>query len=597
MRNPLSRGIYGFCVLAAVGVGACSRIFETAPEVHVRPLAQKLNQPDAADSGYYQSAASAIESRDYATALDYLQAAREKQPNDVRILNAFGVVYDKLERFDLSARYYAQASALEPNSRIVAKNIEYSKILQGLVDPPQLPQVALAQPQVLPSNVASDPVFSLPAPVPAVPKISANGIFTTKGGEALDVSTTPTNTAVPSFVSSVPADTANTATVGLTLAVAKPNPFRVVEKSFHPSQVALDLEVPQLITPPVASQVMAENYGPNAAPIFQLPISANFMLVGPIEASALQPAANPIAVKFAQVGVRPSQIVPDLARPLLVMPDLVSMNIIDKVEPAVPSLPAQTESSSLLTAPAILMPFAVKPLAVRVAARRIRPSGSDLDLAIPRLPVRQIVIANTAEKSKDANPDTRAPIVAQPRQKQGSAIENHFALNTTTTGVPRAIHSLPEFSKLTPKLKTAAVVSAPVLANRPAPSIAGLTGYALVVVDASGKGSAIEPVRQRLTSLGWTLSRSSSPNLRAQPYTTISYPHSSLVAARALARTLPFSVRVTEITCHCGVQLTLGSDYQGWRLFRNSVPRRIGNGLSLAALLPGQTRGGIDGAH
>jgi hypothetical protein len=81
---------------------------------------------------YYSGAVRAIEARDYAQALDYLQTARVIAPDDVRVINAFGVVYDKLGRFDLSRRYYAQAKALDPTSAVVANNMAYSDRLQGL---------------------------------------------------------------------------------------------------------------------------------------------------------------------------------------------------------------------------------------------------------------------------------------------------------------------------------------------------------------------------------------------------------------------------------------------------------------------------------
>ena len=83
--------------------------------------------------GYYYSAKAAIQRRDYASALELLQAARSRRADDVRVLNAFGVVYDKLGRFDLSARYYAQAAMLDSASTIVASNQTYSMQLQGLV--------------------------------------------------------------------------------------------------------------------------------------------------------------------------------------------------------------------------------------------------------------------------------------------------------------------------------------------------------------------------------------------------------------------------------------------------------------------------------
>ena len=83
--------------------------------------------------GYYYSAKVAIQRRDYASALELLQAARSRRADDVRVLNAFGVVYDKLGRFDLSERYYAQAAMIDSASMIVAANRAYSRELQGLV--------------------------------------------------------------------------------------------------------------------------------------------------------------------------------------------------------------------------------------------------------------------------------------------------------------------------------------------------------------------------------------------------------------------------------------------------------------------------------
>jgi Flp pilus assembly protein TadD len=83
------------------------------------------------DDADYAGAVSAIHRRDYAGALDFLQAGRLRKADDVRVLNAFGVVYDKLGRFDLSERYYLQALAIDPASAIVAGNLAYSLALQG----------------------------------------------------------------------------------------------------------------------------------------------------------------------------------------------------------------------------------------------------------------------------------------------------------------------------------------------------------------------------------------------------------------------------------------------------------------------------------
>jgi tetratricopeptide (TPR) repeat protein len=112
------------------------------PRVSVRPVLPTAAGPMLpVDEGLYRDAASAINQRDYATALDLLEAARDRDPRDPRVLNAFGVVYDKLGRFDLSTEYYAQAETLDPGSPIVANNRNYSLLLQGKAAAP----AALAQ--------------------------------------------------------------------------------------------------------------------------------------------------------------------------------------------------------------------------------------------------------------------------------------------------------------------------------------------------------------------------------------------------------------------------------------------------------------------
>jgi tetratricopeptide (TPR) repeat protein len=97
---------------------------------------QTPSEPTSKIDLYYSAAVRAIEARDYAQALDYLQTARAIAAEDVRVINAFGVVYDKLGRFDLSRRYYAQAKALDPTSKVVDNNLAYSERLQGLSHEP-----------------------------------------------------------------------------------------------------------------------------------------------------------------------------------------------------------------------------------------------------------------------------------------------------------------------------------------------------------------------------------------------------------------------------------------------------------------------------
>jgi len=91
----------------------------------------------------FSRASKAIESRDYAEALDLLQAAKQEAPGDVRVLNAMAVVYDKLGRFDLSDRYYQLALGVDPQSPVVLANIRYSERLQTLAQHLR-PEIVLA---------------------------------------------------------------------------------------------------------------------------------------------------------------------------------------------------------------------------------------------------------------------------------------------------------------------------------------------------------------------------------------------------------------------------------------------------------------------
>ncbi|HEY3811664.1 MAG TPA: LytR C-terminal domain-containing protein [Caulobacteraceae bacterium] len=118
----------------------------------------------AVDDGLYADAVKAIDRRDYGNALELLQAARDRTPEDVRVLNAFGVVYDKLGRFDLSGRYYAQAAALDPGSSIVANNESYSRVLQARAAAGD----RFATPAEVRTASAAPTPTSAPAPAPVV---------------------------------------------------------------------------------------------------------------------------------------------------------------------------------------------------------------------------------------------------------------------------------------------------------------------------------------------------------------------------------------------------------------------------------------------
>ena len=133
-----------FSPMLFISIVACAPAQIQGTPSGVRPVRPTVDALFATDEVEYQGAVRAINDRDYGRALDYLQAARGMQANDVRVLNAFGVVYDKLGRFDLSARYYAEALYADPHSAIVLKNVAYSHVLQGMVDDHEPPPVMLA---------------------------------------------------------------------------------------------------------------------------------------------------------------------------------------------------------------------------------------------------------------------------------------------------------------------------------------------------------------------------------------------------------------------------------------------------------------------
>jgi len=127
----------------AVGLGGCAQTSKLLsflhlsrseqPRLAIRPASTPFETvaPAPAEDRLYSQAKVAIEARDYAKALELLQVAKQSTPNDGRVLNAMGVVYDKLGRFDLSRRYYEQALAVQPNSPAVMANMEYSAKLQA----------------------------------------------------------------------------------------------------------------------------------------------------------------------------------------------------------------------------------------------------------------------------------------------------------------------------------------------------------------------------------------------------------------------------------------------------------------------------------
>jgi tetratricopeptide (TPR) repeat protein len=160
----------GAILMAAAG---CATAPAERHWVSFKPVHPPVQAEFAGAEGDYAAAVSAISRRDYALALDMLQAANARKAGDVRVLNAFGVVYDKLGRFDLSARYYASARTADAGSAIIANNVAYSAILQDqAVLAPARSLAATARPLTL--AAAPPAIIRLAAATPiALPLITA----------------------------------------------------------------------------------------------------------------------------------------------------------------------------------------------------------------------------------------------------------------------------------------------------------------------------------------------------------------------------------------------------------------------------------------
>lgn len=168
MRRLLTTAAAALLLIPLSGCATLTRLAAlVAPHreapLEIRALAA-LPAPDpaAAVDRLYGRAAQAIEARDYGLAVELLQLAAERAPSDVRVLNAQGVVYDKLGRFDLSARYYARALAADPGSRTVLANMAYSARLQGLQTAPGVQQAAA--PSEVPPLAGGPPAEVAPLP-------------------------------------------------------------------------------------------------------------------------------------------------------------------------------------------------------------------------------------------------------------------------------------------------------------------------------------------------------------------------------------------------------------------------------------------------
>ncbi|MEE9210739.1 MAG: tetratricopeptide repeat protein, partial [Kiloniellales bacterium] len=70
----------------------------------------------------------------FGLAVNHFQSAVRREPDSIEALNGLAATYDRLGRYDLSARYYQRALAADPESTQTLNNIGYSYLLQERFD-------------------------------------------------------------------------------------------------------------------------------------------------------------------------------------------------------------------------------------------------------------------------------------------------------------------------------------------------------------------------------------------------------------------------------------------------------------------------------
>ena len=496
--------LLGSLVLAAASLTSCVSMLGGQP-VKVRPVESMSGLMAAQSDPLYEGAVTAINARDYARALDYLQQAKAGDPKDVKVLNALGVVYDKLGRFDLSARYYGQAQAVDPNSRIVAANLEYSKVLQGWQDPGQHRSIAAS---ALPGGQSTPVAQSLPVPPTAETLADRTQPDLTQPATFINVH--PAQISAPEIVAPVPVETEKKATVIADTHASVPSivpssqwrsfalmtppeivPEKVSGIAAFPAEPALPAPVP----PKLPAPTKAESVSPiqQAAPV---PDSANRPAVLPIRAMIVAPSIHSAAIRIAALAGFP-RVAPEPAmrkeKVTVPAPAVVAQNVVSKNRP-----------------------IAVLPHAVAFVAPAAHIEKKQL-AAQP---------APAAFRSLKPKVDARTPTLAAFRKSPTPITPVNAALVTSGNGKVLTI------------------------------------GKPVKILNASGRPGGIGTVSHRLAALGWSVRPF---DWRMQPATTLYYPIKNIVAAKAMLRTLPFPARfIVDNDDSFAMRLVIGHDFLSW---------------------------------
>jgi len=597
--------------VAGSALFGCASLAGDSPVWQPSPGTQALGADLRQTIGYYESAVSAINGRHYALALDYLQAARAANADDVRVLTAFGVVYDKLGRFDLSARYYSQAAALDPKSTIIAADVDYSHHLQLLAEGPaavaanasnggtgawQPAQVAVRGVPTLPDVSGS---IATAVNIPNMtPKAAAAEEAPPQAPWVLAANAAPSNTSawrpVPVAARGVPA----LADIHGSIATAVNIP------NMTPEAAAAE-EAPQ------APWVLAANAAPsNTSAWHPVPVTARGVpaladIHGNIATAVNIPKMTPEAAAAEEVppqapwvlaaNAAPSNTsawhpLPVTARGVPALADIHG-----KIATAV-NIPKMTPEAAAAEETPLQAPWL---LAANAAPSNTSPWHPVLVTSwrVPALPNVSRNIATSVHIPKMATNAAAAwakPMQAVPVHTQSAASSN--SSNRGWRPTPASERLMPAVPPLrgrfvatikVPQLRAkifvadAKLLQAPKLPTVTRARTVILTGHPLVLVNASGHSNTPASVGHRLSGLGWTVAKSIEPAPRMQPKTTIVYQKSKFAAAMALARTLSLVPRLVVSETAIGLRLILGSDLSPG-MFKGRLSHAPGKRIRLA---------------
>jgi len=487
-----------------LGLTSCANGSETKL-VELRAV-QPASPAVRADEATYQGAVSAIGRRDYASALDLLQAAAARDPQDPRVPNALGVVYDKLGRFDVSERYYAKALALAPASQIVTQNLAYSNYLQGKAAPTAM--AAASPPIAAPVVVAQQDLVSASLPAPVV------------------AASAPRSEPIRSVPVSAPVQPAPAEPVR----VAAVTPVAPAPRA----PMSAPSSLPEALTRVAA--IVSAAYTP-AAPAKS---TAKAAPVQAVMTAAAQPSPKKPPMKVAAiVSATPAKATPSASSPAPAKTAPVRMAAMSQ------PMQAMKVAAIVPAAPITAAPTKAPPVKAREAVKP-KPVQAPAPAAAPQ-----------AKAAKPVAPAPASPTVFVQNTRKPAPIKVAAVVRSTKVVSVSA-------KALTPiRLQKA---RSPVLIGRP-----------LRVVNASGVRGGAEATRIQLAQRGWSAPAGVVRPGRLQSRTVIRYALQNATVAKALARTIPYQVRLESCAGCNGVSLIVGTDALRWknrRMASNAKTRR-----------------------